>query len=403
MRATTKSLLRRADPLRVFDVPALSEAQELMVGRFAVPIRREIRRLMRGSDRIADLASVFPGALFALATGHGSAEMRREALEQIDAGTPLKTVARTLGLPLWLRRLPPEAFTGPLGPLPSSEAFTRRIAARLPHSAAESAFWLSTISFATRACHEDFALWLAEHPLYGEPGDAQRVFAVLSAYAWFSNDPVTRGQGLIVVPWRPEIAFDTALCAAKSWFNRVRLRLQVAPGVIEDTWLTPATVNGLTFVPLVEARDILDEAHAMQNCADQYADKLVRDRCRLFGIRKGASRVATMEIGPHQREAGVLSINQLKSRHNMPAGLDVWQAAHAWMAQQTALKRLPTLSLPERQIDHKAWREMMADYRRQKSGAPWLPDALSGASLAMIDADMSDLARRGGVSSWLFT
>jgi hypothetical protein len=45
----------------------------------------------------------------------------------------------------------------------------------------------------------------------------------------------------------------------------------------------------------------------------------------------------------------------------------------------------------------------MAGYRRQKGGAPWLPEVLTGANLAMIDADMSDLARRGGVSSWLFT
>lgn len=402
MRATTRSLLPRADPIRFFG-PTLTEAQELQIARYAMPIRREIRRLMRGSTRVCDLAGVFPGALFAIATGYGSAEARREALEHVEAGAALKSVARTLGLPTWLRRIPPEAFTGPLGPLPSSETFSRKISARLPPTTSQSAFWLATVTFAARACHEEFALWLAAHQIYSEPGDAQRIFAILAAYAWFSNDPLTRSQGMIGVPWRPEIAFDTALCAAKSWFNRVRLLLQVGSGVIEDTWLTHSTVNGLTFVPLLGAREILDEAQAMQNCADQYADKLARDRCRLFGIRRGASRVATMEIGPHQREAGVLAINQLKLRHNMPASLDVWQAAHAWMAQQTGLKRMPTLSFPERQIDQKAWRELMSEYRRQKHGAPWLPETINGAALAMIDADMSDLARRGNVSSWLFT
>ncbi len=403
MRPATKSLLRRADPLRAFEAPVLSDSQEALVARFAVPIRREIRRLMRSSTRVSDLATVFPGMLFALATGHGTPQMRRDALAQIEDGSALKTVARTLDLPLWLRRLPPEAFTGPIGPLPASEAFTRRVANRLPPSPAEAAFWLSTVSFATRACHEDFALWLAEQPIFSEPGDAQRLFAVLSAYAWFSGDAYTRAQGLIVVPWRPEIAFDTALCAAKSWFNRVRMLVQLAPGVVQDSWLTGGTIGGFTFVPLTEAREILDEAHAMQNCADQYADRLVRDRCRLFGIRRGASRVATLEIGPHPREAGVLSINQLKSRHNMPASIDVWQAAHAWMSQQTGLKRLPALALPERQVDQTVWRETMTNYRRQRCGAPWLPETLNGSTLAMIDADLNDLARRGGVSSWLFT
>ena len=57
----------------------------------------------------------------------------------------------------------------------------------------------------------------------------------------------------------------------------------------------------------------------MQNCADQYADRLSRDKCRLFSIRRRGVRVATLEIGPHPREAGVLAISQLKARHNMPA------------------------------------------------------------------------------------
>ena len=35
-------------------------------------------------------------------------------------------------------------------------------------------------------------------------------------------------------------------------------------------------------------------------------------------------------------------------------------------------------------------------------GAPWLPENLSLATLGALDAEMADLARRSGVSSWLF-
>lgn len=403
MRASTKSLLRRAEPTRTGEATALSDDLEALIARFAVPVRRDVRRLIRMAPRSADLATVFPGVLYALATGHGASDDRRQTLVQIEQGAPLKIVARSVGLPLWLRRLPPEAFTGPIGELPTSETFARRVANRMPTTNAEAAFWLSAVSFATRACHEDFALWLAEQQLFADPGDAERLFAILAAYAWFSGDVYSRAHGLIVVPWRPEIAFDTALCAAKSWFNRVRLIMQLRPGTLDDTWLSPGSVNGYSILPLTDAREILDEAHAMQNCADQYADRLVRDRCRLFGIRRGASRVATMEIGPHPREAGILAINQLKARHNMPAPLEVWQAAHAWMSQQPVLKRLPSLTMPDRPIDNATWRDLLDGYRRQKGGAPWLPEVLSSAALSMIDADMSDLARRGAVSSWLFT
>lgn len=141
----------------------------------------------------------------------------------------------------------------------------------------------------------------------------------------------------------------------------------------------------------------------MQNCADQYSDRLARDKCRLFSIRRRGAHVATLEIGPHPRETGVLSINQLKARHNMPASAEVWQAAHAWMAGQKEIRRQPPLVVPERKLDNAAWETLMRPYRLAKRGAPWISDSVSLAIFAELDSAMADLARRGGVSSWLFT
>jgi len=205
------------------------------------------------------------------------------------------------------------------------------------------------------------------------------------------------------VPWRPEIAFDTALCAAKSWLNRMRLTLQLGPGAITDPWLSGGVVRGYTFVPLLDRTEILAEARAMQNCADQYAERLANDRCRLFSIRRERQHVATLEIGPHAREAGMLAITQLKGRHNLAAPLDVWQAAYAWLAAQSGLRRLPTRMSPERQFDNDAWGQLIAPYRKRTGGAPWLPEAATQTVFEELNAEMSELARRGGVSSWLFT
>lgn len=381
----------------------LSDELERFAGRFAAPARREIRRLMRSSPRLADLSVVFPAAIYALAHRRGSASERLTALSLVEEGAPIRVVARALDLPLWLRRLPPESFHEAIPPLPATETFTRRIAARLPTSPRNSAFWLATVGFAIDACHEDFALWLAEQRVFDEPGEPERLFPVLAAYAWFSGAIATRANRLIVVPWRPEIAFDTALCAAKSWFNRIRLVLQLREGVIADTWLHAGQANGFTIVPIVTNDAILAEAHAMQNCADQYAERVSLDKCRLFSIRRNATRVATMEVGPHQREPGMLAITQLKARHNMAAPVDVWQAAHAWMAMQNGLKRLPSLAPPERPLDDLTWHALMDPYRHARKGAPWLAPAATLATFADLDADLAELARRGGVSSWLFT
>jgi hypothetical protein len=372
--------------------------------RFHSRVRSAMRRFVASSPRAADLAYVFPGAAYVIAAKAGPASDLEKARRLTLEGAPLRDVARTLGLPLWLRRLPPEAFHTAPGALPSSEMFTRRIANHLPIPAGESALWLACVAFAARACDEYFALWLAGQRIFMEPHrDPEKLLAVLAAYAWFSGADRTRGHNLIVTPWRPEMAFDTAVCAAKSWLNRVRLVVQLREGVVGDAWLSPGEVNGLTFAPLLSANEILAESRAMQNCADQYSDRLARDRCRLFSVRRRGVRVATLEIGPHAREPNMLAINQLKARHNLPAASEIWQAAHAWLAIQPELRRTPEETLPERPLNPAVWGTLMQPYRTAKDGARWLPAKPTAEAFGMLDGHVTDLARRGGVSSWLFT
>jgi hypothetical protein len=403
---TTRSLLGRRDPQRRSQGAVEGTEFEVLTRRFSTDVRREVRRLMRLSPRVVDLAVIFPGALYTIASSQLPASRRAAALEQVLTGQPLKSVAATLALPLWLRRLPPEAFSGPLPALPNSETFTRRIVNALPTSRSEAALWLAAVAFAAEATHEDFAVWLAHQPIFapGPGSDPARLFGVLAAYAWFSGKSHQPARQLMIVPWRPEISFETALCAAKSWLNRVRLTLQLYPGVIDDGWLEPGEAMGLSFVPLLTADELLLEAQLMHNCADQYSDRIARDRCRLWSIRRrNGQRLATLEIGQHPREPGVLAAVQLKARHNLPAPLEVWQATHAWMAGQHGLRRAPPMVQPSRQPDTAGWAALTEPYRQEKGGAPWLPQNLTLAALTALDGDMADLSRRAGISSWLFT
>jgi hypothetical protein len=403
MRTVANPLECTPDPTRISRNLPASEELESIIRRFEEPARRGVRRLVYSSPRLADLAQVFPACLHAMAMRRGKATQRRKALQLIESGAQLREVARALELPLWLRRLPPEAFVHPVPKLPSSEFFQRRIINQLPQSASESALWLSSVAFAAEACNEYFAVWLASQNVFSDPGDPWRLFSLLAAYAWFSSNEATKAHSLIVVPWRPEMAFDTAACAAKSWLNRMRLIMQLKKGAITDTWLSEGEARGFSFVPLIEQSEILAEAHAMQNCADQYSDRIARDKCRLFSVRRKGTRIATLEIGSHHRESGFLSICQLKGRHNMPASLEVWLAAHAWMAEQKELRRTPPLVTPERPLDQATWETLMLPYRLKKRGAPWIPEVMSLSVISYLDKSMAEVARRGGVSSWLFT
>ena len=398
-----KVLDRRSSAVRRREAVELPDALEQLASRFPSTVRREVRRLMRTSARVAEMATVFPGIVCALAARRGPSAARLNALSLIENGAQLRAVARALDMPMWLRKLPPEAFDKLAHELPCSDGFSRRIAGRLPRSNVSSAFWLQSVAFADRACHEDFAIWLANQQIFDDPGDTEKLLSVISAYAWYSAKPETEAHSLIVVPWRPEIAFDTALCAAKSWFNRMRLVLQLPSGALTDTWLKPGGALGYTFEPLMSHAEILAEAQGMQNCADQYAERLVREKCRLFSVKRNGQRIATLEVGQHQREATVLAINQLKARHNMAASAEVWQAAYSWMSSQYALKRLPPMAVNERPWDQAAWRSLMQPYRQAHSGAPWIDRDASSLLFGGLDADLCDLARRGGVSSWLFT
>src|SRR5690606_18765363 len=116
-----------------------------------------------------------------------------------------------------LRRLPPEAFSGKLGIFPRSDVFARRIVNHLPTAAEHGAFWLRSIVFGAAAADEAFALWLAQQSIFEEAGDPEELFGLLAAYATISPGPPSRAKSLIVVPWRPEMAIDTAVCATKSW------------------------------------------------------------------------------------------------------------------------------------------------------------------------------------------
>ncbi|MEM7773971.1 MAG: PcfJ domain-containing protein [Pseudomonadota bacterium] len=370
--------------------------------RFDPDFRRRVRAMSRSSERVADLVKVFPAAIHRLADPDLSQHRRANALAAVNRGVPLKAVAELLELPVWLRRLPPDAFRGDIPSFPASTDFSRRIATRLPRRRRVSRTWLEATAFAVQAAGEDFALWVAERPEIIPAGlPVQNALRVLALYAAAHRDGPGEASRLLGARWRPELGTDRALCAAMSWFNRVRL-VTLLKGRRLDPWLRPATVNGIRFEPLTTVEELLLEAQLMNNCVDQYATPLCTDRCRLFSVRRDSTRIATVEVARHPKEPAVLTITQLKGPSNVPAPVTIWQAAYGWLAQQDQLMSAPSLysTLPRGQS--RVWTNLFSTYRNRRGGAPWWPTSPSMQALSALDSELKQVAREASVVSWLF-
>ncbi|MGD9784865.1 MAG: hypothetical protein AB7E80_13600 [Hyphomicrobiaceae bacterium] len=382
---------------------ALPRRVSRQIARFDRPVRAEIRKIVRNNPRAGDLVSVFPALLYALATEHGTLAQRERTLALVEAGAQLKSVARALSVPMWLRRLPPEAFHRPLDGLPVNETAGRRLTERLPARGGDCANWLDSIRFATAAGGLEFAHWISRQRASCYAPVAQDRLAVLAAYVWFSCHPETEAGALVWGRWRPEAALDTAICSAKSWFNRVLLSVRLLPGVIDDTWLDDGQAGKYTFVPLITSQALLAEARAMNNCCDQYAAAISGDRSRLFAVRENGVSIATLEIGAHPRERGAVTLAQLKGQHNVAASIEVWQAAYQWLAgQKRLLHRRSQFVLQPRPFDTPTWVRLMSPYREATGGAPWLPETADYRAIETLDRGLHSLAADSEVRSWLF-
>ena len=313
--------------------------------KFSEAYREPVKRLCASAPAIADLATSFPGMLFALASGYGTQGARDRAIAAVVDGRPLKDVAAAFGLPWWLRKLPAEAFTTPLTSMPGSGDFARRIVNHVPTESWRSAGWLERVQLARELGGDDVALWMAWRSK-GVPRlrDTNRL-VLLCAWAWFSQHPETEGYKLVRQPFETSLGLRRALDEAELWRKRLELAVALGDG-IADPWFGPAHVRGHDIVPLTRLEDFLAEAEAMDNCLDQFAPQVHVRRTRLFSIRKGSKHIADVELALDENNPCTPMVEQLRGPGNRSAAQGVWQTVFLWLSAQPQTRELPTGQLP---------------------------------------------------------
>ena len=313
------------------------------LARFEHRHRRAIEKLTSSSRRVEELAATFPALLFALATGWAPPDKRDMALRLVQGGAPLRQVAKLLGLPWWLRRLPPECFCESLpSEIPDGGEFAHRIANLVPNDPSDATRWLARTLSAHAISGREYALWVARQRRFPSGVTGEISETLLAAWAWFSCHPDEAAFATIRTPWSGDISLRRALEEAKAWSLRLDLAVALGPG-LTDSWFPRGECGAFEFVPLLRLDEFLAESVAMSNCLDQFADQIRAGRTRVFSIRKAGRPVADVEVGAHADDPAIPNVVQLRGLRNRRAGAEVWQATLAWLSAQT-FRPLPRLN-----------------------------------------------------------
>jgi hypothetical protein len=352
--------------------------------RYPAAVQTAVRAAARLHPHVADLAVSFPALLLAVATTRRDAD-RMRLIAAIVEGEPLARAAALAGIPLWLRKLPPETFVQPIQQLPDGALFRRQIANHLPASAKLAPVWLDAVSRAALWCREGLAIWFARE-LTRNPKRARKLdcLKTIALWAWYSAH-VPADASFVERPWHPAMRFESALALANGWRMRVALHLNIGTAPIADMWLHPAVVGGFEFAPLNTAQAIAAEAAAMNNCLCDYGNNLAHDGSRLWGIRKDGARVADVSIVKY-RGSPLPAVGELLLADNRDAPIELWLIAWTWLnsheLQQVDMKRPKWGTVP---LDAALWRSFWRPYWLAKGCFPaWLPLRASRRALEAL-------------------
>jgi len=361
-----------------------SDLLERRLRRYHPRFQGAVRALAALHPRLADLAASFPALLFALAVPRPGLDPARAMACVID-GRALAEAAAAAGVPLWLRKLPPEAFACPIAQLPDGELFRRQIANHLPRSPKLAPSWLQLVADAAELAHEPMAAWIARE-FVREP---QRVktarLRLICLWAWFSSQPATLGHDLIERPWTPDLRIDAARSAANDWRTVVALHANLGRLPIADMWLRPGRMAGYDFMPLDSISAITAEAKAMRNCLRSYGYNLAHNRSRLWSICKDGDRVATLRIACRPRDP-LRNLVELKGPGNVEVSRELWWAARQWLHKHD----LSQIDMRQRDwgttpLDRGSWVSLWRPYWLAKRRIPdWLPMAPSREALEAL-------------------
>jgi hypothetical protein len=338
--------------------------------RFAWRHREAVTALTRRHPRLADLALSFPALLFALAVPRRRFDPE-PAIERVIAGAPLSELAKDAAVPMWTRKLMPEAFLGPLPTLPDGDIFRRQIANHLPRRPRDAFPWLEAVSRAFVWGDDLIAIWVARHFSSADQQYALRHWRLLCLWAWHASHPEAPVSRYIPTPWSLEMLPKNALLWALDWTDSAEALADMGGDQIADAWGERASVDGFAFDPVRNADDLIRQARTFKNCVRTYAYDLAHDRGRLWVISKDGKPVGMFHLSAYADDP-YPKLGEISGVSDGSVGADAIRAAHLWFRNHVPMRAVTRRSP---QAEHmKSWRSVWRHYWLDKCCIPdWLP------------------------------
>ncbi|MEL6977189.1 MAG: PcfJ domain-containing protein [Pseudomonadota bacterium] len=335
-----------------------SKALVRALGRYHPSLRGRLRRFAIVGKPCADLLVSFPAAAALIATAERGAAATGRAVALVKAGASLKAVAEALSVPLWTRKLPPEAFTPePLGPVGGDEDFARRAAHLIPKPPENAAMWLAWVLAAQRLGAPGFVAWIASRALYQGAPIAVEAVELFAAYAWSARHARRDWCARPSTPAAPTA--KVASQAAEAVRHLLNERCAILDG--SSGWTRTSTVGGFRFAPLTSAEELKSEAATMRNCLDTYVRPVARGESLIFAMRRGGRSVASIELRP-KRAMGEFHLVQFEGPANGPPPPKSRKALDKWMRGLGPCPVAHGGLMRKGRLDGRKWRDAWAGF-----------------------------------------
>ena len=305
--------------------------RERRIAEFQTNIRPRVAAFTATSVALEDLAESFPGLLFALASNYNDGPPRERAIALTHQGVSLRQIGDALALPLWLRRLPPAAYTELFARLPMDADFGLRLGSFIPTDRRRAASWLTGVSDAYLVGGREFALWMARAWGTLTASVPPNRASLASAWYWYSFNPGTHGHSLLRGGFDPRASTSAATEEFNTWLKRVALVEWLGTGALTP-WIEDAQIGSYEFSMLRRAEDFIAAAAELDNCLEQFAPRLANGVSTVARITRGGRIVACIEIGLHETDPAIPAIVQLRGHKNKRVPAELWRKAYDWMS-----------------------------------------------------------------------